>query len=341
MRRDDVVPPDGLGASRRHEPMVSVVMPAYNEAANLPATLGLVRAALRRLSEHWEILVVDDGSVDATPALMQAPSDGVRCLRLSRNFGKEAALTAGLARARGEVVVLMDADGQHPVDLLPAMLQAWRDGADSVCAVREDRADESWLKRAGTRCFYRLVNAGAPVRIPENAGDYRLMDRCVVDALNALPERTRFMKGLCAWVGFATVTLPYTPLPRAQGRSRFSTRRLARLALTGITGFTTLPLRLWSAAGGGIALLALAYGVWIVVEHLVQGHPVPGWPTLVAGMMFFSGVQLLSIGVLGEYVGRIFDEVKQRPVYLVSHDTGVPRAATLALLGAAHDAPSA
>lgn len=302
------------------DPMISVVMPAYNEAASLPGTLEAVGPALARLSPRWEIVVVDDGSRDATRRLMACPRSGVRYLRLSRNFGKEAALTAGLARARGDVVVLMDADGQHPVELLPTLLQHWRDGADNVCAVREHRDDESWLKRLGTGAFYRLVNAGASVHITADAGDFRLLDRRVVDALNALPERNRFMKGLYAWVGFETLAVPYTPLPRQGGRSSFSMLRLARLALTGITAFSNLPLRLWSALGGLVALGALGYALWLVIEHLIEGHPVPGWTTLACGLMFFSGVQLLSIGVLGEYVGRIFDEVKQRPVYLIGEE---------------------
>jgi len=299
-------------------------MPAYNEASNLPATLTALCAALERSSERWEVIVVDDGSTDATQLVLEPwlLQPGVRCLRLSRNFGKEAALTAGLDHAVGEVVVMMDADGQHPVDLLAPMLDAWRDGADMVCALRSVNDEPSWAKRVGTRWFYKLANAGSPVHIPEGAGDFRLLDRRVVDALGALPERNRFMKGLYAWVGFETRFLPYKPTPRRAGRSTFSLRRLLRLALTGVTAFSNFPLRVWSGAGALIALLALAYGAWIVVEHLMSGHPIPGWPTLVAGLMFFSGVQLLSIGILGEYIGRVFDEVKQRPIYLVGTESG-------------------
>lgn len=324
MRRD--LPHDGGAELPRalRDPMLTVVMPAYNEASNLGATLGLVCAALRRLATRWEVVVVDDGSRDDTAQLMSPPPSGVRYLRLARNFGKEAALTAGLAHARGDVVWLMDADGQHPVELMPEMLQAWRDGADHVCAVRQARDDETWLKRLGTTWFYRVVNLGSPVPITPDAGDYRLFDRCVVNALNALPERNRFMKGLYAWVGFEPRAIAYQPLPRAHGKSSFSTLRLARLAMTGITAFSNLPLRLWSGIGAVTALGALAYGCWVVVEHFAAGHPVPGWPTIVAGLMFTAGVQLLSIGVLGEYVGRIFDEVKQRPVFLVAHDSGAP-----------------
>ena len=300
-------------------------MPAYNEAQNLPRTLDALVDQLPQWVTAWEIVVVDDGSRDATWSVLSDACrwPGLRALRLSRNFGKEAALTAGLAHARGDLVLLMDADGQHPVAMLGQMLQAWREGADAVCAVRQSRDDEGWAKRVFTRWFYRVVNAGSPVVIPADAGDFRLLDRCVVDALNALPERNRFMKGLYAWVGFETQLLPYMPAPRAFGTSSFSLRRLARLAFTGITAFSNLPLRLWSALGGLIALGALGYGVWIVAEHFIEGHPLPGWPTLVAGLMFFSGVQLLSIGILGEYIGRIFDEVKQRPVYVLREDTAL------------------
>jgi glycosyltransferase involved in cell wall biosynthesis len=310
--------------ARLHRPSISCVVPAFNEASNLGLLLTGLTAQLSQLTDRWEVIVVDDGSRDATPAAV-APwlsRPGVRFVRLSRNFGKEAALTAGIDRAAGDVVLLIDADLQHPPSLVPQMLDAWRKGADMVCAARSSRADEGWLKRLGTSLFYRLVNRGAAVPIPAGAGDFRLMDRRVVDALRALPERNRFMKGLYAWVGFRTEIIPYLPAERHAGKSSFSLRKLARLAFTGVTAFSNAPLRLWSGVGVVIALFALAYGTYIVFEHFVFGTDVPGWATLVCGMMFFSGVQLISIGVLGEYVGRIFDEVKQRPVYLVGSEAG-------------------
>ena len=309
---------------RSSRPAISCVVPAYNEAANLGLLLSGLTEQLAALTDRWEILIVDDGSRDATPAVMTSwlTRPGVRYLRLSRNFGKEAALTAGIDRAEGEVVLLMDADLQHPASLVPEMLAAWVGGADMVCAARASRADESWPKRIGTAIFYRLVNHNSSVQIPVDAGDFRLMDRRVVDALKALPERNRFMKGLYAWVGFQNVIIPYVPAERHAGTSSFSLRSLSRLAFTGVTAFTNAPLRLWSALGVVVALCALAFGLWIVLEHFIYGSDVPGWATLVCGMMFFSGVQLLSIGILGEYVGRIFDEVKQRPVYLVGSEAG-------------------
>jgi polyisoprenyl-phosphate glycosyltransferase len=309
---------------RSSRPAISCVVPAFNEAANLGPLLDGLTVQLGELTERWEVIVIDDGSRDATPAAiapwLQRP--GVRYVRLSRNFGKEAALTAGIDRAAGDVVLLMDADLQHPASIVPEMVAAWREGADMVCAARASRADESLAKRIGTAIFYALVNRNAAVPIPVDAGDFRLMDRRVVDALKSLPERNRFMKGLYAWVGFVNVIIPYVPAERHAGTSTFSMRRLARLAFTGVTAFTNAPLRLWSAVGVVIALCAIAFGFWIVIEYFVYGNNVPGWATLVTSMMFFSGVQLLSIGILGEYVGRIFDEVKQRPVYLVGSEAG-------------------
>jgi len=309
---------------RPSRPAISCVVPAYNEAANLGPLLTVLTAQLAQITDRWEVIVVDDGSRDATPAAMLAwvLRPGVRYIRLSRNFGKEAALTAGIDRAVGDVVLLMDADLQHPASLVPQMVEAWRNGADMVCAARASRADEGWAKRLGTALFYRLVNRGADAPIPVDAGDFRLMDRKVVDALKSLPERNRFMKGLYAWVGFHNEIIPYVPAERHAGVSTFSLRRLARLAFTGVTAFTNAPLRWWSGVGVLVALGALAFGFWIVIEYFLYGNDVPGWATLVCGMMFFSGVQLLSIGILGEYVGRIFDEVKQRPVYLIGSEAG-------------------
>ena len=310
--------------TRSGSPSVSCVLPAFNEAGTLNAMLAALSDELRQHFERWEIIVVNDGSSDDTE-IRVAPwlrGRNVRYVSFSRNFGKEAALTAGLDRARGDLVLLMDADLQHPPALVPDMLRAWRKGADMVYTVRAKRGDESFLKKLGTRIFYRVVNAGSAVPIPANAGDFRLLDRCVVDALKSLPERNRFMKGLYAWVGYRTVAVPYEPNERFAGESTFSMRGLSRLAITGVTAFTNAPLRLWSAVGATIAVGALLGGVWFIVEHYTFGTDVPGWATLSVSMMFFSGVQLLSIGILGEYVGRIFDEVKQRPVYLVRHDSG-------------------
>jgi glycosyltransferase involved in cell wall biosynthesis len=303
---------------------MSVVVPAYNEARNLPTLLVQLGEALRALTDDWEVIVVDDGSRDDT-ALVMLPwtrEPGVRYLRLSRNFGKECALTAGIDHAAGEVVVLMDADLQHPPSMIARMLAAWQRGADMVCTARRSRADERLLKRWGARLFYWLVNRNPSISIPIDAGDFRLMDRAVVEALRALPERNRFMKGLYAWVGFRTEIIDYTPAERHAGTSSFSMRSLVRLALTGVTAFSNVPLRLWSALGALIAFGGMGFGLLVIAQHFIYGHDVPGWATLVCSLMFFSGVQLLSIGILGEYVGRIFDEVKRRPIYLVASEAG-------------------
>jgi glycosyltransferase involved in cell wall biosynthesis len=305
-------------------PSISCVVPAFDESASLPVLLQQLSEVLPPRFPRWEIVVVDDGSRDDTEFVL-APwldSGHLRYVALSRNFGKEAALTAGLDRARGEVVLLMDADLQHSPALIDQMLAAWRGGADMVYTVRASRSDESWLKKVGSRWFYRIVNAGSRTPIPPDAGDFRLLDRRVVEALRSLPERNRFMKGLYAWVGFPSAQVVYEPQERFAGDSSFSPRSLFRLAVTGLTAFTNAPLRLWSAVGAAIALCSLAGGVWLIVDHYTRADSVPGWATLAVSAMFFSGVQLLSIGILGEYVGRIFDEVKQRPVYLVRVDSG-------------------
>ena len=306
-------------------PSISCVLPAFNESVSLPVLLQQLSETLQARFSRWEIVIVNDGSSDDTElALLPWIAKGnIRYVALSRNFGKEAALTAGIDRARGEIVLLMDADLQHPPALIDDMLAAWRAGADMVYTVRATRADESWLKKVGSRWFYRVVNAGSRTPIPPDAGDFRLLDRKVVEALKSLPERNRFMKGLYAWVGFPSSVVVYEPHERFAGDSSFSLRSLIRLALTGVTAFTNFPLRLWSAVGAVIAVCSLVGGVWIVIEHYTDdANNVPGWATLAVSAMFFSGVQLLSIGILGEYVGRIFDEVKQRPVYLVRHDSG-------------------
>lgn len=300
-------------------------MPAYNEAASLPDVLARVLLALRALSPRVELVVVDDGSRDDTVAVMRrlcAAEPALRLVQLSRNFGKEAALTAGLAAARGEVVVLMDADGQHPPALLADMLRHWQGGADVVYAVRSTRADQSALHRRLVAAFYGIVNWRSRVRIPRDAGDFRLLDRRVVDALLALPERHRFMKGLYAWVGFPSVALDYEPLPRHAGESRYGLSGALGLGTTGLLAFTAAPLRVLGLLGVALAVAALGYGLWVVVEYFWRGINVPGYATLVVGMMFLSGVQLMSVGLLAEYVARIYDEVKQRPVFLVADEAG-------------------
>ena len=307
-------------------PSISCVIPAYNEAASLESTLESMLATLRPLSPHIEVMVVDDGSKDDTAAIVQRmvqSNPEIVLLRLSRNFGKEAALTAGMEAAGGDLLLFVDADGQHPPDLVEPMLQGWRDGADVVYGVRRVRDDQSRLHRRMIKTFYRLINWGSAIDIPAGAGDFRLMDRKVVEALKALPERNRFMKGFYAWVGFRSLALDYEPLPRVQGRTHFGIKGAFRLAITGMLAFSTAPLRALSAIGFLLAIASLAYGGWVIFEYFYWGISAPGFATIVVAMMFLSGIQLLSIGVLAEYVGRIYDEVKRRPIYLVSERQGL------------------
>lgn len=311
----------GEREQRDRQATLSCIVPAYNEAINLKRLIPALTDMLQSLSDTVEIVVVNDGSRDDTDTVMatlvaQYP---VRYLSLSRNFGKEAALTAGLESARGDVVIMMDADFQHPLEVLPIMHRHWREGCDMVYAVRETREDESWLKRYGTKLFYTLMSRGSHVEITPDAGDFRLLDRRVVNAILQLPERNRFMKGLYAWVGFRSMAIPYTPADREHGETTFGFKALMRLAVTGLTAFTDLPLRVWSAVGMLVSLGALSYGGWIIFTTLVYGVDAPGFATIVTSIMFFSGVQLLSVGVLGEYLARVYNEVKRRPNYLVGH----------------------
>lgn len=301
---------------------LSAVVPMHDEASNAATFLPALAATLASLARDFEIVVVDDGSRDATRAVVLEAGEHCRVhyVGLSRNFGKEAALSAGLAAARGDAVICLDGDFQHPLEVLPAMVARWRAGDDMVYGVRDGREGEGIARRLGARLFYALVRLGSPVPIPEGAGDFRLLDRRVVDALRRLPERARFMKGLYAWVGFRSVPVEYEPGPRAAGRSSFGLGNLFRLALAGLTSFSTLPLRLVAVLGGIVSVVALGYGGWVVVEDFVYGNPVPGYPTIVVSIMFFSGVQLLSLGVIGEYLGRVFEEAKRRPNFIVAEE---------------------
>lgn len=301
-------------------PHITIIVPAYNEQAAIASTLQSIASNLQELSHHWDIVVIDDGSRDNTAATVRALPANLRTtlVRFSRNFGKEYAITAGLEHARGEIVICMDADGQHSSGLIADMVAKWRQGYDMVYAIRQDRAVESRFKRWGSRLFYRAISLGGQIHIPRDAGDFRLMDRKVVDALLSLPERNRFMKGIYAWVGYNSIGIPFTPLPRSHGESTFSRLRLMQLAWTGITSFSVTPLRLASAVGVLLALLAFIYGIVVIIDKMFFSESVPGWPTVVASIMFFSGVQLLFIGILGEYLARVYDEVKGRPSYIVA-----------------------
>lgn len=299
---------------------LSVVVPVFNEEEALPALQGRLAGVLRTLGCSWEIVYVDDGSSDGTPAVLQALQAGepaVALIRLSRNFGKEAAMSAGLQLARGDAVVLIDADLQDPPELLPQMLQAWRDGADVVNMRRRSRDGETWLKKSTAHAFYRIINRLSEVPIPRDVGDFRLLSRRAVDALNLLPERNRFMKGLFAWVGFAQATIEYDRHPRAAGYTKWHYRKLWNFAVEGITSFSVVPLKLATWAGLLSALGAFVYALVFIVKTLLFGEPVQGFPTLIVTILLLGGLQLMSIGILGEYLGRLFLETKRRPLYLL------------------------
>jgi len=301
-------------------PTLSLVVPVFNEAANLPRFIERAGRALDALGLPWEIVCVDDGSTDASlVTLLTARERDPRIVvvELSRNFGKEVALAAGLDHARGEAVIPIDADLQHPPEVIGEMVAQWRAGFDMVVAVRRNFRQEGLARRAASALFDRMFRRLSQVALPPGAGDFRLLSGPVVAALRQLPERSRFMKGLYAWVGFRYATVPYAVEPRADGRSGHGFGRLWRLAIDGITAFSALPLKLWSGLGLVFALIAIAYGAYLVVQTLVNGIALPGYASTITLILFFGGLQLLSLGVLGEYVARIYDEVKARPLYVV------------------------
>jgi polyisoprenyl-phosphate glycosyltransferase len=302
------------------QPSLTVVVAAFNEEAALPLLHARVRAVLDAQPWRSTVLYVDDGSRDRTWEVLLGLAAGdtrVRLLRLSRNFGKELALTAGLDATDSDVALVLDADGQDPPELLPAFVAKWREGFDVVYGTRSARAGESWVKRATARAFYRVINRLSDTPIPSDTGDFRLMSRRALLALRGVRERQRFMKGLFAWVGFPQAAIVYDRGPRLAGASKFNYWRLWNLALEGITGFSTLPLRAATYLGLATAIVAFSYGSWIIAKTLAWGDPVQGWPTMMAVVLFLGGVQLVALGIIGEYLGRLYLEAKQRPLYLV------------------------
>lgn len=299
---------------------LSIVIPIYNECEVFGLMYERLSAILSGLGTSYELVLVDDGSRDGTPKMLRAlahEDPAVTAIFLSRNFGKESALTAGLEHAAGDAVIIMDADLQDPPELIPEMLRAWREGADVVCMRRRSRAGEAWFKRVSAHCFYRILNAISEVDIPADTGDFRLLSRKAVDALGRLNERNRYMKGLFAWIGLPTTFIEYDRMPRAAGTTKWDYLALFNLAFQGITSFSTMPLRLAMAGGLLTALFGVLFTLWIVAKALVLGDPVQGYPSLISMITILGGVQLLSVGLLGEYIGKTYYEAKRRPVYLV------------------------
>ncbi len=312
-----------------HTDRLTVVVAAYNEADSLPLLHPRIVAALAGIERlDARVLYVDDGSRDATWQVLReiASKDArVSLLRLSRNFGKEAALTAGLDLVTEGAALILDADGQDPPELVPAFVAKWREGFDDVYGTRVLRAGEGWLKRVTAHAFYRVIGRLSKTPVPADTGDFRLLSPRSLAALRQLRERHRFMKGLFGWVGYRSVSIPYERDARLAGDSKFNLWRLWNFAIEGITSFSTAPLRLATYLGLMTALVAFLYGVWIIAKALLWGDPVAGWPTMMSVILFLGGVQLIALGLIGEYLGRLYDEAKQRPLYFVDefHAAGV------------------
>jgi len=299
---------------------LSVVVPAYNEVAVLPEFHRRLAAVLDALPIRAEIIYINDGSSDTTRSLLLALRETdarVAVIDFSRNFGKEIAMSAGLDHAHGDAVVVIDADLQDPPELIPDMLRAWREGFDVVLMRRRSRAQESWLKKATARAFYRAIGRMGTIDIPENVGDFRLLSQRAVAALRRFPERSRFMKGLFAWIGFPCREMEYDRDGRHAGETKWNYWRLWNFALEGITSFSVVPLKVASYIGFATALTAFTYGAYVIGKTLLFGDPARGYPTLIVVVLFLGGLQLMALGVIGEYLARMFIEVKQRPLYLI------------------------
>lgn len=321
-------------------PVLSIVVPCYNESSNLDVLFRRLETALDALGLSYEIVCVDDGSRDDTLARLSdhhARNPAVKVVALSRNFGKEIALTAGIDHSSGDAVVPIDADLQDPPELIGELVARWRDGYDVVYATRRSRQGESLAKRATANSFYRVIEHMSEVPIPRDTGDFRLMDRRVVEALRRLPERTRFMKGLFSWVGFRQTSVVYDRDARHTGMTTWSWWRLWNFAIDGIASFSTLPLKIWSYLGVVISGFALIYAAYLVVRG--PDIDAPGYASTIVSILFLGGIQLISLGVLGEYLARVYQEVKRRPLYLVRQTLGVPAVTHGAApdLGSAHD----
>ena len=299
---------------------ISLVVPVFNEEDTIPIFYKSVREYEPLHEYDVEIVFINDGSKDSTENIINALaiSDAlVKSLSFTRNFGKEPALFAGLDHASGDAVIPIDVDLQDPIEVIPLLIEKWKNGADMVLAKRTDRSTDGHLKRKSAEMFYKLHNKISTPTIEENVGDFRLMSRETVESIKMLPERNLFMKGILSWVGGRTAVVEYSRAERCAGQSKFNGWKLWNLALEGITSFSTFPLRIWTYIGLGVSAFAFLYAAWMVVDKLIWGNPVPGYPSLMTAILFLGGVQLIGIGVLGEYIGRIYMEVKKRPRYLL------------------------
>jgi dolichol-phosphate mannosyltransferase len=319
-------PADGPAPARTSGPTFSIVVPVHNEAAGLAELHRRVAAVMDSLGEPWELVLVDDGSRDGSAGVIANLCDGdgrVRGVGLSRNFGFQVAVTAGLDTARGHAVILMDADLQDPPEVIPQMVEQWRDGYEVVYGVRSERAGETWFKLATASVFYRLIRKITNVDIPLDTGDFRLIDRRVVDAIRAMPEQNRFLRGMVSWVGFRQTGVPYKRQPRFAGDTKFTVTKMFRFAVDAITGFSYLPLQLASYLGFVMAVISAVTILAVVALRLFGAQPqLVGQASTLIAVLFLGSVQLICLGIVGEYLGRIYDEVKRRPLYLVARRWG-------------------
>jgi glycosyltransferase involved in cell wall biosynthesis len=301
-------------------PKISIVVPLYNEENNIDYLLERLLIVLNKLETSYEIVCVNDGSKDNTLKYLvehHRSNQAIKVVNLSRNFGKEIALTAGIDYATGAAIIPIDADLQDPPELIEELVAKWQEGYDVVYATRRSRQGETWLKRFTATVFYQTIGKMSRVPIPPNTGDFRLLDRRVVEALKQMPERTRFMKGLFAWVGFKQTSVLFDREPRFQGGSTWNYWKLWNFALDGITSFSFLPLKIWSYVGLIISFTSLLYATFLVINTLLSGIDVPGYASLMVAVLFLGGIQLITLGIIGEYLGRVYEEVKERPLYLV------------------------
>lgn len=299
---------------------ISLVVPVFNEEEAIPIFYKTVRENEELKKHEVEIIFINDGSKDSTESIINALAIAdslVKPLSFTRNFGKEPALFAGLDHATGDAVIPIDVDLQDPIDVIPVLIEKWQEGADVVLAKRTDRSTDGWLKRKTAEWFYKLHNKISTPKIEENVGDFRLMSRETVENIKLLPERNLFMKGVLSWVGGNVDIVEYTRAERSAGESKFNGWKLWNLALEGITSFSTFPLRMWTYIGLFVAALSFVYGGWMIIDKLIWGNPVPGYPSLLVSILFLGGIQLIGIGVLGEYIGRIYTKSKKRPKYLL------------------------
>ncbi len=315
---------------------LSVVVPFYNESSVIAECHDRLVAVLNTIEEHSEIIYVDDGSTDGSRQLVEqfsANNISVKYIGLSRNFGKEAAMSAGLEHTKGKAVIVLDADLQDPPELIPSMIDKWKEGYDVVNMQRIKRQGETWFKRFSAKCFYKILNAVSDIDVPSNVGDFRLLSREVVLHINQMPERNRYMKGIFSWPGFKQITLPFVRDARFSGESKWNYIKLIGLAVDGITSFSIKPLRIAAILGGAIALWAFIYGMVIIVKTMIFSESVSGYPSMMVVQLALGGIQLLCMGVMGEYIGRIFIETKHRPLYLIQTIIEQPALSTAQVYG--------